>query len=349
MRNAKRPRTDHSTSLPEEPEAVDASPDQASTIDYSKICAIEDHGEIFFQFVTANLGGMRKTIKNLASHVKKFLVVCSTSGFMEFFNVDPFTQDMVDWKVEKYDHCYPLHDPEEAKSYQFAIRASDLVEAIDTIPLKYTALIFFLSEDCLDAHQQVYKFNIRGMDNMTECIYDKSIKTQTSLHDSMTSNLVEDSTSAEDQEESVDENEKVKLATRVQCDDYPAIIRWSMTSLKRALDNAGGKTKTASKLSITVNNGEECVMESKTENMDMQTRTFFRDPENDYFMKFDPPSLACPILTNTFKMDSVTNFMKNDNLASHVTMYFDQTFPLILKIDVPELGPLRMSTPSDTV
>lgn len=347
MRSAKRTRIEDTSSSPPE-DTMESGSD--NTIDYSKTCSIEDHGEIYFQFVTANLGGMRKTIKNLASYVKKFLVVCSTAGFMEFFNIDQYTQDMVDWKVEKYDHCFPLHDPEEAKVYKFAIRSSDLVEAIDTIPLKDTALMFFLSEDCIDTQQQVCKLNIRGMDHMTEYIYDKSIKTQSSLHDSLISNLVDDSSDnlhASSSSSSQDDvNEQIKTATREQCHEYPAIIRWSMTSFKRALDNAGGKTKTASRLAITVSNGEECILESKTDNMDMQARTFFRDPENDSFLKFEPLSAACPILTNTYRMDSVTNFMKNDNLASHVTMYFDQTFPLILKFDVPESGPLRLSTPS---
>lgn len=342
--------------------------------DYAEVCGIHDQGEIFFQACLTNINTLKKTFKNLSSFLNDFQFVLSTegTGSIEVFDYDAYSHDGVDCRIDHFDYFYTSKT--SATTFSFTISAKDFMECLSPIPTSSTVLMLYISEHCVDQHQQVFQLSLRAIDLLSPFLYDKNIRTKTSQHASLLSNINKGTlqitgNSNADREEKKDghaDGEEPKEAfrknlqesfsspsamvtqlSRIDCHNHHCIVTWGIKNLLKALANSMAFSKEAKVITFMVNNGEEFVFECNAgNNVSGKSRAFIDETKLFSFTKFEPPSSVCRIVSNSFRVSSILNFMKCKDLCTNVTLYFDQHLPLIVEFEIANFGVLRLFTPT---
>lgn len=316
--------------------------------DLSEVCGILDQGEIYFQACLVNVDILKKTFKDLSNFLTDFQFVLSTEGTIEVFDYDAYSHDGVDLKIDQFDYFYTSLT--EKKKFSFTINAKDFMECLSPIPTTSTVLMFYISEHCVDRHEQVFQISIRAINLLKDMFYDKNIRTKTSQHASLLSNINADTIGSivtTDSSSSDDVSETVTQLSRVQCYQHHCVVEWGIKDLLQSMANSMAMSKEAKIITFTVNNGDEFIFECTAgNNLSGKARAFNRQVQICKFHKFDPPSAVCPIITNSFRVSSVLNFMKCKDLCTDVKLYFDHHLPLIMEFHLANFGMLRLFTPT---
>ena len=373
MRHGKRPRDEEDSLGDADPELEATSASGAAAeandlaADLSEVCAIADQGEIYFQACLVNVEVVKKTFKDLSTFLPNFQFVLSTEGTgrIEVFDYDICAHDGVDLQIEHFDYFYSsLSAP---RTFHCTINAKDFLECIMPVPSASTVIMFYISENCLDQQGEVFQLSIRIINLLKDVFYDKNIRTKTSQHASLLSNIKGASAAGAgggkrgggggkgnkaggDAMESLEGEELQALVTKLtreECQKHHCIVQWGIKDLLQSLQNSMAMSKEARVITFTANNGDEFVFECNAgNNLSGKARAFNRQTEICKFRKFDPPSSVCRIVTNSFRVTSIHNFMKCRDLCTDVQLYFDQNLPLIMEFTIPNFGVLRMFTPS---
>lgn len=351
----KRPREEDAAAETEGANATSSS--SSSELDLSEICAIDDQGEIYFQACFTCVDLIKKLFKDLGGFLKDFQFVLSPDGTIEIFDYNAHSHDGVDCKIYQSDYFFSSFMNIAPRKFSFVITARELNEKLSCIPMTGSVvLIFYISENCVNQNQEVFQLSLRAINLQLDYIHDHYLKAKTGQHASLFGNLNcveggDDDTGGDGEKEdaaaATDEMvDTITRLSRVECQKHHCIVEWGIKNFKTLLDNSGVNSKEASVIMMTANNGERFHCDCPTGSNESRSRALNRHVQISKFIKFDPPSVICPIVTNSFRVQSVVNFMKCGDLCDKIRMYLDQTMPLVMEFEIAGFATLRLFTPA---